>query len=213
MSRLERRIALRSSDKSTGGKSLQELQKLSDDQKALERVQRRSGEGLPEYVERVSGGDFVLLERSRYQNLLVERDRLDAELRRTQHRARDLQAYRGPGPVQDVDSATRTLVVVGGPHNGRMMQLSGGARSLRIAVAEPQSVRGYLIGVAGMSGLPERTYVTHVYHAQHIDNIEALFHESLIPEDGRLNAQAYSRARELMRHAYALAGEPLPRGN
>lgn len=134
MSRLERRIALRSSDKDASDKSLQELQKLSDDQKALEGIQRRPGEGLTEYVERVTGGAYVLLDRGYYRNLLVERDRLEAEVRRRSQDRSPASVPHNPEPRE----RTRRILV-GGPSHARIVNLDATVRGITIGSMPPLS--------------------------------------------------------------------------
>ena len=195
MADIKKRIALRSRE---GGvhESLQSLLEASAKAQSRADQQRREGEGLHEYVRRVSAGSLEV----------VSRQELSALRRQIEILTNRQQIFNSPR-VQTVDSDTRTLVTVGGPHHGRVVQLTHGVRELRMSVESSVSAADLRPESLGRY---ERTVTVHTYHAQWVDNIEALFHTSVIPIDGRMGLDSYAVARREMRNAYRRAGEPIP---
>lgn len=197
MADIKKRIALRSRE---GGvhESLQSLLEASAKAQSRADQQRREGEGLHEYVRRVSAGSLEVVSRQELSDLHRQIEIL------TNRR----QIFNSPR-AQTVGPDTRTLVVVGGPHHGRVVQLRNGSRELRISVESSMSVADFRPDSLGRL---ERTVTVHTYRAQWVDNIEALFHTSVIPVDGHMGLDSYAVARREMRNAYRRAGEPIPGG-
>jgi len=197
MADIKKRIALRSRE---GGvhESLQSLLEASAKAQSRADQQRREGEGLHEYVRRVSAGSLKVVSR---QELSELRRQIEILTNRQ-------QTFNSPR-VQTVGPDTRTLVTVGGPHHGSVVQLRNGMRELRLTVESSLSAADIRPDALGRY---ERTVTVHAYHSQWVDNIEALFHTSVIPLDGNLGLDGYAVARREMRNAYRRAGEPIPGG-